>query len=183
MRSLDDDVVLPLRRFGYQNANSAKRERGNSAVGVEGSYSYVDSNGIPQQVNYAADDFGFRATGTNFPNTAATALGRKRRQVLALDAPALPYPVLPAIATPLAAPAAIAAPAPIATPLAAPGVIAAPAPLAAPLAYNTISAPAARNGKRRPSCGISPSLTLISLAGILTRIQNNPGHAVSYRVD
>ena len=51
--------------YGYNNINSAKRERGNAYTGVEGSYSYVDGHGLPQTVNYVADALGFRAVGTN----------------------------------------------------------------------------------------------------------------------
>jgi hypothetical protein len=36
---------------------------------VRGSYSYIDANGLLQSVNYISDALGFRAAGTNFPNT------------------------------------------------------------------------------------------------------------------
>ena len=72
--------------YGYNNINSAKHERGNAYAGtVEGTYSYIDGHGLPQKVDYVADNLGFRATGTNFVNTAATSgipapvLGRYRR--------------------------------------------------------------------------------------------------------
>ncbi|TRY78748.1 hypothetical protein TCAL_16696 [Tigriopus californicus] len=42
--------------YGYVNINSAKQEVGNAYAGVTGSYSYVDANGIPQRVNYIADE-------------------------------------------------------------------------------------------------------------------------------
>jgi Insect cuticle protein len=70
--------------YSYNNINSAKREYGNALTGVTGSYSYVDGLGATQRVDYVADDFGFRATGTNFPTTAATlGLHRKRRSLIA----------------------------------------------------------------------------------------------------
>merc|ERR1719219_2267267 len=54
--------------YGYSNINSAKQEVGNAYTGVAGSYQYVDANGIPQRVDYVADDLGFRITGaTNLP--------------------------------------------------------------------------------------------------------------------
>merc|ERR1719429_717513 len=54
--------------YGYSNINSAKQEVGNAYTGVAGSYKYVDANGVPQRVDYVADDLGFRITGaTNLP--------------------------------------------------------------------------------------------------------------------
>merc|ERR1712024_164102 len=49
------------------NLNSAKQETGNTYGGVTGSYSYTDSNGIVQTVNYIADGLGFRVQATNLP--------------------------------------------------------------------------------------------------------------------
>merc|ERR1712059_164076 len=46
--------------YGYANINSAKEEVGNTYGGVSGGYSYVDSNGVLQQVKYIADGAGFR---------------------------------------------------------------------------------------------------------------------------
>merc|ERR1712098_414418 len=46
--------------YGYANLNSAKQEVGNTYGGVAGGYSYVDSAGVLQQVNYVADGAGFR---------------------------------------------------------------------------------------------------------------------------
>merc|ERR1712226_1361977 len=53
--------------YGYANLNSAKQETGNTYGGVTGSYSYTDSNGIVQTVNYIADGLGFRVQATNLP--------------------------------------------------------------------------------------------------------------------
>ena len=53
--------------YGYANINSAKQEAGNTYGGVTGSYSYTDSNGIVQTVNYIADGLGFRVQATNLP--------------------------------------------------------------------------------------------------------------------
>ena len=147
--------------YGYDNINSAKRERGNSRGVVEGSYTYVDGHGLPQQVNYVADALGFRATSSNL---VANRIYRKRRSApaLAVPADALAYAGLtPAAAAPLAAYAG--APLGAAAPLVAPtGAV---AYAAGPLGYSeVVSQPATREG-------------------ILTRILNNPGHAVSYRVD
>merc|ERR1712080_342284 len=46
--------------YGYSNLNSAKAEAGNTYGGVNGGYSYVDANGVLQQVQYVADAAGFR---------------------------------------------------------------------------------------------------------------------------
>jgi len=53
--------------YGYANINSAKQETGNTYGGVTGSYSYTDSNGLVQTVNYIADGLGFRVQATNLP--------------------------------------------------------------------------------------------------------------------
>merc|ERR1712002_198065 len=53
--------------YGYSNLNSAKQEAGNTYGGVTGSYSYTDSNGLIQTVNYIADGLGFRVQATNLP--------------------------------------------------------------------------------------------------------------------
>merc|ERR1719422_244004 len=56
--------------YGYSNINSAKQEVGNAYTGVAGSYKYVDANGVPQRVDYVADDLGFRITGATNPPVA-----------------------------------------------------------------------------------------------------------------
>merc|ERR1712117_721569 len=58
-------------QYGYSNINSAKHEVGN-AHGVQGTYSYVDANGIVQTTNYIADDLGFRVSATNLPVAPGT---------------------------------------------------------------------------------------------------------------
>jgi len=95
--------------YSYSNINSAKHESGNAHTGVTGSYSYVDGFGAPQRVDYVADNLGFRATGTNFPTTAATlGLHRRRRSLIAAPyaAPfAAPYAAAPLVAPTVSAPA------------------------------------------------------------------------------
>merc|ERR1711974_565206 len=49
--------------YGYANSNSEKFEVGNPQSGVKGHYTYVDSNGLSQKVEYVADDEGFRIVG------------------------------------------------------------------------------------------------------------------------
>merc|ERR1711881_26893 len=54
-------------QYGYANLNSQKHEVGNTYGGVQGSYSYVDANGVVQTTNYIADGLGFRVQATNLP--------------------------------------------------------------------------------------------------------------------
>lgn len=57
--------------YGYDNANSAKKEVGNARVGVTGSYTVKDLQGS-RTVHYVADALGFRATPAH---------GRKKRSL------------------------------------------------------------------------------------------------------
>merc|ERR1711884_272772 len=81
--------------FGYSDGNSVKQEVKTADGVIRGAYSYVDSDGIVQTVNYIADDLGFRVGATNLP-------------VHEVDAPAA-APVTVA-AAPAVAPVAAAAP-------------------------------------------------------------------------
>merc|ERR1711962_411234 len=51
----------------FGNLNSAKAEAGNTYGGVSGGYSYVDANGVLQQVQYVADAAGFRVADSRLP--------------------------------------------------------------------------------------------------------------------
>jgi len=80
--------------YGYAGGPSAKAESKDAFGNVRGSYSYIDSNGIQQVVNYVADPVnGFRVAATNLP------VGPSSAHVVAspLSAPvhyaALPVPV------------------------------------------------------------------------------------------
>lgn len=57
--------------YGYDNANSAKKEVGNAGVGVTGSYTVKDLQGS-RTVHYVADAHGFRITPAH---------GRKKRSL------------------------------------------------------------------------------------------------------
>merc|ERR1712083_1234691 len=59
--------------YGYANVNSAKQEFKTADGIVQGTYSYVDGNGIVQTVNYIADDHGFRVAATNLPQAPVAA--------------------------------------------------------------------------------------------------------------
>ena len=53
--------------FGYSDGNSVKQEVKTADGVIRGAYSYVDSDGIVQNVNYIADALGFRVGATNLP--------------------------------------------------------------------------------------------------------------------
>jgi uncharacterized protein affecting Mg2+/Co2+ transport len=53
--------------YGYSDSNSVKQEIKTADGVVRGSYSYVDSDGLVQTVNYIADALGFRVGATNLP--------------------------------------------------------------------------------------------------------------------
>merc|ERR1711963_913722 len=95
-------------QYGYSNINSAKHEVGN-AHGVQGTYSYVDANGIVQTTNYIADDLGFRVSATNLPVAPGTP------GVVPPPAPVAAPVVSVAATTPVVAPITYAAAAPIVT--------------------------------------------------------------------
>jgi len=169
--------------FGHAGGPSARTESRNAYGVTEGSYQYIDANGLLQTVNYIADPVnGFRVAGTNLPAAPiAPAVAPLAGPVFDLVGPA-PVEDTPEVAAAkaefqaafdAAAAAADAAPeerkkravvAPgavfpsLAAPLAA-------APLVAPYAASgVVSAPAAREAT-------------------LTTIKLNPGFATFYRVD
>merc|ERR1712209_86951 len=127
--------------FGYNDGSSVKQEIKTADGVIRGAYSYVDADGIVQNVNYIADALGFRVGATNLP-------------VHHVDAPveaAAAAPVQAAAAAPVAdAPVTVAA-----SPVIAPEVsyaylpyasnygysvpAAAPAPVAAPVAAPVVA--------------------------------------------
>merc|ERR1711892_1245467 len=86
--------------FGYNDGNSVKQEVKTADGVVRGAYSYVDSDGIVQTVNYIADAMGFRVGATNLPV----------HEVGAPVAAAASAPVVVAAAAPVVAAASVAAP-------------------------------------------------------------------------
>lgn len=173
-----------------------------------GSFSYVNPEGNVLRTDYVADAAGYRVASNALPAApivapidtpevaaakavfhneyALRAAGhRRRRSAVLVQTPAstapLAYHAAPAVA--YAAPAvAYAAPAvAYSSPAIAPLSYSAPAPLAysapAPLAY---SAPAAYAA---PAAFAAPAVLPAARHATLTTIVNNPGHAVSYRVD
>merc|ERR1712158_298462 len=53
--------------FGYNDGSSVKQEIKTADGVIRGAYSYVDADGIVQNVNYIADALGFRVGATNLP--------------------------------------------------------------------------------------------------------------------
>jgi len=61
--------------YGYAGGPSAKSEVKTADGITRGAYSYVDANGLVQQVNYVADPInGFRVAATNLPVAPAAPL-------------------------------------------------------------------------------------------------------------
>uniref|UniRef100_A0A1B0CRE0 Cuticle protein 6 n=2 Tax=Lutzomyia longipalpis TaxID=7200 RepID=A0A1B0CRE0_LUTLO len=59
--------------YGYANQHSAKSELKTSDGITRGGYSYIDSNGKLQSVNYVSDALGFRVAATNLPKPSPIA--------------------------------------------------------------------------------------------------------------
>lgn len=57
--------------YGYATADSSKSEIKTADGIVQGSYSYVDANGVLQTTNYVSDAWGFRVAATNLPVAVA----------------------------------------------------------------------------------------------------------------
>lgn len=53
--------------YGYNDGYSSKSETKHANGLTEGSYSYVDPNGVLQQYKYESDENGYRVSGTNLP--------------------------------------------------------------------------------------------------------------------
>lgn len=53
-------------RYSFDTTNGiAAQEQGVGGHQAQGSYSYVSPEGIPIQVSYTADEYGFHPSGTN----------------------------------------------------------------------------------------------------------------------
>merc|ERR1712156_1031042 len=59
--------------YGYATPTSSKQEFKTPDGIVQGTYSYVDANGIPQTVNYVSDAEGFKVAATNLPKAPVAA--------------------------------------------------------------------------------------------------------------
>merc|ERR1711994_583908 len=59
--------------YGYSNPTSAKQEYKTADGIIQGTYSYVDANGIVQTTNYIANGQGFRVAATNLPQAPVAA--------------------------------------------------------------------------------------------------------------
>merc|ERR1712107_604074 len=146
--------------FGYSDGNSVKQEVKTADGVIRGAYSYVDSDGIVQTVNYIADALGFRVGATNLPvhhvDSQPAAPVTVAGAPVAVEAAPVAVEATPAVAaTPVAqayhpyassytyaapAPAVAAAPA-VSVPVQAPQVaVAAVAPAAVPVAATATDA-------------------------------------------
>ena len=104
--------------YGYSNKDSAKQEFKTADGIIQGTYSYVDANGIVQTTNYIADGLGFRVAATNLPQAPVAA---PIAPVAAAETPVAVVPEVKTTDVPVVAPAA----APVATaPVVAPAYVA-----------------------------------------------------------
>jgi len=134
--------------FGYNDGSSVKQEIKTADGVIRGAYSYVDSDGIVQNVNYIADALGFRVGATNLPvhHVDAPVEAATPVQAVAAAAPVAVAQAPVAAAAPVIAPEVsyaylpyasnygysvpAVAPAPVAAPIvAAAPVVAAPTPV------------------------------------------------------
>lgn len=75
--------------YGYNDGYSSKSETKHANGLTEGSYSYVDPNGVLQQYKYVSDENGYRVTGTNLPAVSVGVVQETPVAVVAAD-PAVP---------------------------------------------------------------------------------------------
>jgi hypothetical protein len=179
--------------FGYAGGPSARTESRDAYGVTQGSYQYVDANGILQTVNYIADPVnGFRVSGTNLPAVpvaaAATPLVAPVFNAVG-PAPVVDTPEVAAAKAEFQAAfdAAVAANAGSERKRRSAQLIAAPTayagyPFAAPYPYAAAGLPAA------PIAAAALPYNAVSAPGaareaVLTTIKLNPGHATFYRVD
>merc|ERR1712008_158276 len=80
--------------YGYQTAESSKQEIRTPDGIVQGTYSYVDANGILQTVNYISDAEGFKVAATNLPQAPVADVVAKAAPVVAPTAYVAPAPVV-----------------------------------------------------------------------------------------
>lgn len=82
--------------YGYATPTSAKSETKTADGVTRGGYSYIDSNGILQTVQYTADALnGFRVAATNLPQDLPEVCNTHARNVCSCAAMVLLTPVFP----------------------------------------------------------------------------------------
>merc|ERR1711978_281791 len=84
--------------YGYATADSSKQEIRTPDGIVQGTYSYVDANGVLQTVNYISDAEGFKVAATNLPqapvvDVVADALADQASIVPTVNVAPAPTPV------------------------------------------------------------------------------------------
>merc|ERR1712061_206961 len=125
--------------FGYNDGSSVNQEIKTADGVIRGAYSYVDSDGIVQNINYIADALGFRVGATNLPVYHVDAPVEAAAPVQAVAA-AAPVAPAPAVAAPVIAPEVSYAYLPYASNYGYSVPAAAPAPVAAPVAAPVVAA-------------------------------------------
>merc|ERR1712227_660864 len=162
--------------FGYADGNSVKQEVKTADGTVRGAYSYVDSDGIVQTVNYIADDLGFRVGATNLPvhNVDAAPVAVASAPVAVAAAPVV------AAAAPVTAP--VAQVAPVTAPVAQVAVAAA-APVTAPVvaayaqAAPVVATYASDYSYAVPAPAVAPVAAPIPVTQVANDVANSQYHA------
>ncbi|XP_071537545.1 uncharacterized protein [Panulirus ornatus] len=177
--------------FGYNAGFNARAEMRDAFGNVRGSFNYLDANGQMQSQQYVADALGFRVAGTNLPEAPAPAVPEYSPEVAAAraahqaahdEATAGTRQKRSLMVAPNATPFhrfSYGFPSPMNFPH--------PAMMGSALPYSAgFPAYAAAPGFM-PYAGL-PALTYGSAAPAapldaeVLRVENNPNHAVSYRV-
>jgi len=193
--------------YGYAYPGQAQATVRDAAGNERGSYAYINPDGNEIRVDYTAGHGGFQVASNALPvapvHAAALPLPVADTPEVAQAKAAHAAAHAEAKARGLRKKRGILAPAPLAAPLAVTyGALAAPAPLAyahapalhysavhAPaLHYSAIAAPAVHHYAAAPAVAYAaPAVVAAPTHALrvaeLTKIVNNPGHAVSYRVD
>ncbi|XP_066937284.1 cuticle protein 21-like [Macrobrachium rosenbergii] len=184
--------------FGYAGGPSARSETRDAFGVVRGSYNYVDSEGKVQTQHYVADALGFRVSGTNLPVSPDAPVAAPLAVPVVLPEPVQDTPEVAAAkaaheaAYNEAAAAAVAAPDRKKRSVLAAHALGVYSPrrfsygFSAPLsygypAYGTYHSygPYVHGAHAYPAYPHA----LTTKDATLLRVVNNPGHAVSYRVD
>jgi len=172
--------------YGYVNPNSEKHEKGNIYSGVQGHYIYVDGHGLNRRTDYVADEQGFRATVDDI-NTSSDVTARRNKRSSQFTYSS--YPGLYSSSSPVVSTAY-----PVTTVNPATTTVSAsafdqylaqqPTNYLNPAAVDMFGTPLMSSKVSNVYGGGAyqmPTGYQTVADGVLTSVQNNPGHATSYR--
>lgn len=95
--------------YGYSDPLSAKQEVRSLDGVTQGSYSYIDAEGILQTVDYTADENGFRVAATNLPKSQQSPNYHTAATTIAIPVASIADTSTASVAIPTAATTAITA--------------------------------------------------------------------------